>query len=117
MVDSSKPKLLKWLTPETMARIEGELAPPQESFTSIEDSYGQGRHIAARGSQTDYGGFCRVPEMRRFVTNLGEAAFDFLQTCGFVRKSAWMPREQRQFVTPLICSDFIGSCGVERAPG
>ena len=41
LVDGSKPKLLKRLTPEAMARMEGELARLQESFTSIQDSYGQ----------------------------------------------------------------------------
>ena len=41
LVDSSKPKLLKRMTPEAMARMEGELARLQESFTSIQDSYGQ----------------------------------------------------------------------------
>lgn len=41
LVDGSKPKLLKRMTPEAMARIEGELARLQESFTSIQDSYGQ----------------------------------------------------------------------------
>lgn len=41
LVDGSKAKLLKRMTPEAMARIEGELARLQESFTSIQDSYGQ----------------------------------------------------------------------------
>ena len=41
LVGSSKPKLLKRVTPEAMARMEGELARLQESFTSIQDSYGQ----------------------------------------------------------------------------
>lgn len=41
LVDGSKPKLLKRMTPEAIARIEGELARLQESFTSIQDSYGQ----------------------------------------------------------------------------
>ncbi len=41
LVDGSKPKLLKRMTPEAMARMEGELTRLQESFTSIKDSYGQ----------------------------------------------------------------------------
>jgi hypothetical protein len=41
LVDSSKPKLLKRMTPEAMARMEGELARLQESFTSIQHTYGQ----------------------------------------------------------------------------
>jgi hypothetical protein len=41
LVDSSKPKLRKGITPEAMARIEGELARLQEGITSIQESYGQ----------------------------------------------------------------------------
>lgn len=41
LVDGSKPKLLKRMTPEAMARMEGELTRLQESFTSIKESYGQ----------------------------------------------------------------------------
>ena len=41
LVEGSKPKLLKQMTPEAMARMQGELARLQESFTSIQDSYGQ----------------------------------------------------------------------------
>jgi hypothetical protein len=41
LVEGSKPKLLKRMTPEGMSRMEGELARLQESFTSIQDSYGQ----------------------------------------------------------------------------
>ena len=41
LVEGSKPKMLKRMTPEAMARMEGELARLQESFASIQDSYGQ----------------------------------------------------------------------------
>jgi RepB plasmid partitioning protein/ParB-like nuclease domain len=40
LVEGSKPKLLKRMTPEAMARMEGELARLQESFISIQDTYG-----------------------------------------------------------------------------
>lgn len=41
LVDSSKPKRMKGITPEAMARMESELARLQESMTTIQDSYGQ----------------------------------------------------------------------------
>ena len=41
LVDGSKPKFKKGITPEAMARIEGELTRLQEGITSIQDSYGQ----------------------------------------------------------------------------
>lgn len=41
LVEGVKSKLLKRMTPEAMARMEGELARLQESFTSIQDSYAQ----------------------------------------------------------------------------
>lgn len=41
LVEGVKPKLLKRMTPEAMARMESELTRLQESFSSIQDSYGQ----------------------------------------------------------------------------
>lgn len=40
LVDSNKPKKMKGITPEAMARMERELARLQEGITSIQDSYG-----------------------------------------------------------------------------
>ena len=41
LVDTKKPKKIKGITPEAMARMERELARLQEGITSIQDSYGQ----------------------------------------------------------------------------
>ena len=41
LVDTKKPKKMKGITPEAMARMERELARLQEGITSIQDSYGQ----------------------------------------------------------------------------
>lgn len=41
LVDSSKPKTVKGITPEAIARMERELARLQEGIASIQDSYGQ----------------------------------------------------------------------------
>ena len=41
LVGSSKPKKVKGITPEAMARMEQELARLQEAIASIQDSYGQ----------------------------------------------------------------------------
>ncbi|TSJ64115.1 chromosome partitioning protein ParB [Starkeya sp. 3C] len=41
LVDTSKSKRLKGLTPEAMARMESELSRLQEAITSIQDSYGK----------------------------------------------------------------------------
>lgn len=41
LVDVSKPKRLKGMTPEAMARMERELGRLQEAITSIQDSYGK----------------------------------------------------------------------------
>lgn len=41
LVDSSKPKKIKGVTPEAMARMEQELARLQEGIASIQDTYGQ----------------------------------------------------------------------------
>jgi hypothetical protein len=41
LVDAEKPKLLKGITPEAMARMERELGRLQEAITSIQDSYGK----------------------------------------------------------------------------
>ncbi len=41
LVDASKSKRLKGLTPEAMARMESELSRLQEAITSIQDSYGK----------------------------------------------------------------------------
>ena len=40
LVDTKKPKKMKGITPEAMARMERELARLQEGITSIQDSYG-----------------------------------------------------------------------------
>lgn len=39
--DGSKTKILRKITPEAMARMEGELKRLQEGFTSVQDTYGQ----------------------------------------------------------------------------
>jgi ParB-like chromosome segregation protein Spo0J len=41
LVEATKPKRLKGVTPETMARMERELARLQEGITSIQETYGQ----------------------------------------------------------------------------
>jgi hypothetical protein len=41
LVDTKKPKKMKGITPEAMARMERELARLQEGITSIQDSYGK----------------------------------------------------------------------------
>lgn len=41
LVDTTKPKKMKGITPEAMARMERELARLQEGITSIQDSYGK----------------------------------------------------------------------------
>jgi hypothetical protein len=41
LVDTNKPKKMKGITPEAMARMERELARLQEGITSIQDSYGK----------------------------------------------------------------------------
>ena len=41
LVEGAKPKRIKGITPEAMARMEGELARLQESITSIQETYGQ----------------------------------------------------------------------------
>lgn len=41
LVDATKPKHLKGITPEVMARMESELGRLQEAITSIQDSYGK----------------------------------------------------------------------------
>ena len=41
LVDASKPKLVKGITPEAVDRMERELARIQESITSIQDTYGK----------------------------------------------------------------------------
>ncbi len=41
LVESSKPKKVKGITPEAMARMEQELARLQEGIASIQDTYGQ----------------------------------------------------------------------------
>lgn len=41
LAESSKPKRIKGITPEAMARMESELARLQESITSIQETYGQ----------------------------------------------------------------------------
>ena len=41
LVESSKPKTIKGITPEAMARMEQELARLQEGIASIQDTYGQ----------------------------------------------------------------------------
>lgn len=41
LVEGAKPKLMKGITPEAMARMERELSRLQESITSIQDSYGK----------------------------------------------------------------------------
>jgi hypothetical protein len=41
LVESSKPKRLKGVTPEAMARMETELGRLQEAMTSLQDSYGK----------------------------------------------------------------------------
>ena len=41
LVDTKKPKKMRGITPEAMARMERELARLQEGITSIQDSYGQ----------------------------------------------------------------------------
>ncbi len=41
LVDTSKPKKVKGITPEAMARMERELARLQAGITSIQDSYGK----------------------------------------------------------------------------
>ena len=40
-MDTKKPKKMKGITPEAMARMERELARLQEGITSIQDSYGK----------------------------------------------------------------------------
>jgi len=41
LVEGSKPKRIKGITPEAMARMESELARLQESITSIQETYGR----------------------------------------------------------------------------
>ena len=41
LVESSKPKMIKGITPEAMARMEQELSRLQEGIASIQDTYGQ----------------------------------------------------------------------------
>ncbi|EXL08883.1 plasmid partitioning protein RepB C-terminal domain-containing protein [Aquamicrobium defluvii] len=41
LAEGAKPKRIKGITPETMARMESELARLQESITSIQETYGQ----------------------------------------------------------------------------
>lgn len=41
LAEGSKPKRIKGITPEAMARMENELARLQESITSIQETYGQ----------------------------------------------------------------------------
>jgi hypothetical protein len=41
LVDTNKPKKMKGITPEAMARMERELARLQQGITSIQDSYGK----------------------------------------------------------------------------
>jgi hypothetical protein len=41
LVESDKPKRLKGMTPEAMARMERELGRLQEAITSIQDTYGK----------------------------------------------------------------------------
>lgn len=41
LVEASKPKKVKGITPEAMARMERELARLQEGIASIQDTYGQ----------------------------------------------------------------------------
>jgi hypothetical protein len=41
LVETTKPKRLKGVTPEAMARMERELARLQEGITSIQETYGQ----------------------------------------------------------------------------
>jgi hypothetical protein len=41
LVDAHKPKKIKGITPEAMARMEKELARLQESISSIQDTYGR----------------------------------------------------------------------------
>jgi hypothetical protein len=41
LIDATKPKRLKGITPEAMARMESELGRLQEAITSIQDSYGK----------------------------------------------------------------------------
>ncbi|HMQ92928.1 MAG TPA: plasmid partitioning protein RepB C-terminal domain-containing protein, partial [Amaricoccus sp.] len=41
LVETSKPKKVKGITPEAMARMEQELARLQEGIASIRDTYGQ----------------------------------------------------------------------------
>ncbi|WP_243698669.1 plasmid partitioning protein RepB C-terminal domain-containing protein [Paracoccus alkanivorans] len=41
LAEGSKPKHIKGITPEAMARMENELARLQESITSIQETYGQ----------------------------------------------------------------------------
>jgi hypothetical protein len=41
LAEGSKPKRIKGITPEAMARMESELARLQESITSIQETYGQ----------------------------------------------------------------------------
>ena len=41
LAEGAKPKRIKGITPEAMARMEGELARLQESITSIQETYGQ----------------------------------------------------------------------------
>ncbi|SDD87028.1 plasmid partitioning protein RepB C-terminal domain-containing protein [Ruegeria marina] len=41
LVESSKPKKIKGITPEAMARREQELARLQEGIVPIQDTYGQ----------------------------------------------------------------------------
>ena len=40
-MDTKKPKKMRGITPEAMARMERELARLQEGITSIQDTYGQ----------------------------------------------------------------------------
>ena len=41
LADDAKPKRLKGVTPEVIARMERELGRVQEQITSIEDTYGK----------------------------------------------------------------------------
>lgn len=77
LAEGSKPKLVKGITPEAVARMEGELARLQEAITSIQETYGQDHlHLTViKGYLARLLGNARV--VRYFMQNRPEFLTEF----------------------------------------
>jgi DNA-binding transcriptional MerR regulator len=77
LAEGSKPKLVKGITPEAVARMESELARLQEAITSIQETYGQDHlHLTViKGYLARLLGNARV--VRYFMKNRPEFLTEF----------------------------------------